>query len=254
MRTTAELPRISYLGRFLDLIQVVAAAPEAGLTLSELAEQSGVPMSTASRLVRLLDEQGLVRRQPDKRIIPGPALLTLGLRSLRRLPTDRYHEAVQTLSDLTGESVSVGLVFGGELTLVARRESAHPLRYVASVGDAIAPHRSAMGKAILAHTSPPQRYEIVRQAVGAKAHAVLADLAGELAEVLETGVARDEEAFAVGLRCIAAPLLDPDGEAVGAVSISGPSARFTRQLANGFVPELLGQTWRLSQMPIAVGA
>ncbi|MBA3331793.1 MAG: IclR family transcriptional regulator [Actinobacteria bacterium] len=253
MKTATELPRVSYLGRFLDLVQVVAAAPEAGLTLSELAEQSGVPMSTASRLVHLLDEQDLVRREPDKRIVPGPALLTLGLRALRRLPTDRYHDAVQTLSELTGESVSVGLVFGGELTLVARRESVHPLRYVASVGDAIAPHRSAMGKAILAHTPPSQRYEIVRQAVGAQAHAVLADLTDELAEALETGVARDEEAFAVGLRCIAAPLLDPGGKAVGAISISGPSARFTRQLADAFVPELLGQTWRVSQLPIAVG-
>ncbi len=251
---TVEEPRVSYLGRFLELVQVVAAGPEAGLTLSELAEQSGVPMSTASRLVRLLDEQGLVRRQLDKRIVPGPALVTLGLHSLRRLPTDRYHDAVQTLSEITGESVSVGLVVGPELTLVARRESAQPLRYVASVGDTIAPHRSAMGKAILAHSPPRQRYEIVRRAVGAQVDTVLADLAEELAEAIETGLARDEEVFAVGLRCIAAPLLDAGREAVGAISISGPSARFTRQLADGYVPDLLTQTRRLSQVPIAVGA
>src|SRR5215207_125739 len=116
------LPRISYLGRFLELVQLVAGAPDPGLTLSELAARGGVPPSTVSRLARLLEEHGLVRRLPDKRYVPGPSLLALGLRSLRRLPADRFNDAVQALVDLTGESVSVGLLLGDEITLVARRE------------------------------------------------------------------------------------------------------------------------------------
>jgi IclR family transcriptional regulator, acetate operon repressor len=247
--TDIELPRTSYLGRFLGLVQIVSAAPDGGLTLSELAAQSGVPASTASRLARLLEEHGLVQRLPDKRYVAGPGLLTLGLRSLRRLPAERFHDAVQTLVDLTNESVSVGLLFGSEITLVARRESAHPLRYVASVGDVIAPHRSAMGKAILAHVSSARREEIMRAAVGDQADEVLAELEPELAETIATGVGRDEESFAVGLRCVAAPIIDGGGEAVGAISISGPAARFSRKLADGFLPALREQTRRLSQLP-----
>ena len=254
LETAEELPRTSYLGRFLELVEVVAEAPDEGLTLSQLAERGRVPASTVSRLVRLLGEHGVVSRLPDKRFVPGPALLTLGLRALRRLPADRYQEAVQTLAELTGESASVGLVVGPELRLVARRESAHPLRYVARIGDAVAPHRSAMGKAILAHVPSGRRLEIVRWAVGADADSVLARLEDELVEAAETGFARDEEGFAVGLRCIAAPLLDPSGEALGAISISGPSARFTRNRADGCTSALLAQTARLSQIPTAVGA
>lgn len=251
--TDNGLPRISYLGRFLDLVQVVAAAPDPGLTLSELAAQGGVPPSTVSRLARLLEEHGLVRRLPDKRYVPGPSLLALGLRSLRRLPADRFNDAVQTLVDLTGESVSVGILLGDEITLVARRESTHALRYVASVGDVIAPHRSAMGKVVLAYAALERCDRILREAVGEDAEAVRADLADELAETLETGIALDEESFAVGLRCVAAPILGGDGSAVGAVSISGPSARFTRDLAEGFVPALREQAHRLSQLPTPVG-
>ena len=254
MKGNEELPQISYLGRFLALVQAVAAAPDEGLRLSELAEKGGVPASTVSRLVRLLDEHGLARRLPDRRIVPGPALITLGLRALRRLPADRYHEAVRTLVELTGESVSVGLLVGEELALVARRESAHPLRYVASVGDAIPPHRSAMGKAVLSHVPRERCREIVRAAVGADADEILAGLEEELAEAAERGVALDEEGFALGLRCIAAPLLGQDGEAIGAISISGPTARLTRNLADGFAPALLEQTRRLSQAPAAVSA
>jgi DNA-binding IclR family transcriptional regulator len=248
-RADIELPRTSYLGRFLGLVQVVSAAPDGGLTLSELAAQGGVPASTVSRLARLLEEHGLARRLPDKRYVPGPGLVTLGLRSLGRLPSERFHDAVQTLVDLTSESVSVGLLLGSEITLVARRESAHPLRYVAKVGDVVAPHRAAMGKVVLAHLPPDRRKEIVHAAVGAEADEVLASLAEELAATLATGVGRDEESFAVGLRCVAAPILDESGEAVGAISISGPAARFSRELADGFIPALREQTRRLSQLP-----
>jgi DNA-binding IclR family transcriptional regulator len=252
--TDNGLPRISYLGRFLELVQLVAGAPDPGLTLSELAARGGVPPSTVSRLARLLEEHGLVRRLPDKRYVPGPSLLALGLRSLRRLPADRFNDAVQALVDLTGESVSVGLLLGDEITLVARRESTHALRYVASVGDVIAPHRSAMGKVVLSYAAPERGDRILREAVGKKADAVRADLADELAETLATGIGRDEESFAVGLRCVAAPILDGDGSAVGALSISGPSARFTRELADGFLPALREQAGRLSELPILVSA
>ena len=106
--------------------------------------------------------------------------------------------------DLTGESVSVGILLGDEITLVERRESSHALRYVAGVGDVIAPHESAMGKVVLAHSPPEQRARIVRRAVGDGADLVLAGLADELDETLAAGIGRDEESFAVGLRCVAA--------------------------------------------------
>jgi IclR family transcriptional regulator, acetate operon repressor len=251
--TDTGLPRVSYLVRFLGLVQVVSAAPDPGLTLSELAARGGLPPSTVSRLARLLEEHGLARRLADKRYVPGPTLLAIGLRSLRRLPSDRFHDAVQNLADLTGESVSVGILLGDEITLVTRRESAHALRYVATVGDVIAPHESAMGKVILAHSGPARRARIVRRAAGDRADVVLAGLEDELAETRETGIGRDEESFAVGLRCVAAPIVGSDGDAVGAVSISGPSARFTRELADRFLPALRDQGRRLSRLPIGIG-
>jgi len=246
--------RTSYLSRVLELAQIVAAGPEEGFRLSELASQAGAPISTVLRLVRLLEDRGLALRLPDKRIVPGPALVKLGLRSLRRLPAERFRDAVQSLVELTGESVSVGLVVGTEVTLIDRRESKHPLRYVASVGDVIPPHRSAMGQAILSHLSGTRRAELVRSAVGAEANAVLAAIEPDLAEAARSGLGRDEEAFAVGLRCIAAPVLGSDGEAMGAISISGPSARFTRELADEFAPALLAQTRQLSELPAVLVA
>jgi DNA-binding IclR family transcriptional regulator len=142
------------------------------------------------------------------------------------------------------------MLFGDEIVLVARHESEHRLRVVAMIGDVIAPQRSAMGKAILAHVSVQRRNEILESALGAGAGAGAARVADELAEELalaaSEGFARDEEIFAVGLRCVAAPVLGPGGEAQGAISIAGPSSRFSRELADGCVPALLDGARRVS--------
>jgi DNA-binding IclR family transcriptional regulator len=217
------------------------------LTLSELAARASVPVSTASRLGQLLEERGMALRLPNRRFVPGPALLMLGLYSLRRLPAERYRAALHALSETSGESVSVGLVIGDEIVLVARHESPHRLRVVATVGDVIPPHRSAMGKAVLAHIGEARRHGLLTKAVGAQASSVAAELEEELRLAGLEGFARDEEGFAVGLRCIAAPLLDPEGEAVGAISIAGPSMRFRRETADSVIPALLEQTRGLSQ-------
>ena len=234
-----------YLARCLDFVDLVSAAPADGLTLSELALQSGMPVSTASRLARLLEDRGLASRLPDKRFVPGPALVTLGLRSLGLLAADRYREAVARLGRSTGESVSVGMMVADEIVLVARHESEHRLRVVATIGDVIAPHRSAMGKAILAHVPAQRRDEILRRAVGDRAPQVAAELADELDRAAARGYACDEEVFAVGLRCRAAPILGSDRHAQAAISIAGPSSRFTEELAERNVPALLEETRRL---------
>ncbi len=236
---------VGYLARCLDFVDLVAAAPAEGFTLSELALASHMPVSTASRLARLLEERGLASRRADKRFVPGPALVTLGLRSLRLLAAERYSDTVASLGRCTGESVSLGMLVGDEIVLVARHESEHRLRVVATIGDVIAPHRSAMGKAILAHVSEHRRNEILRRAVGDRAPRVAAELADELERAAAEGYARDEEVFAVGLRCRAAPILGADGEAQSAISIAGPSSRFTLDLAEGHVPALLEETRRL---------
>ena len=106
-----------------------------------------------------------------------------------------------------------------------------------------------MGKAILSHVGSARRESLLAAAVGRRAPEVALELEAELERAALDGFARDEEVFAVGLRCIAAPLLGADGEAVGAVSIAGPTARFGHDVAESFVPALVEQTRALSYLP-----
>ena len=47
----------------------------------------------------------------------------------------------------------------------------------------------------------------------------------ELQKIRQEGYAVDDEELELGLTCVAAPILGKDGEAIAALSISGPTAR-----------------------------
>lgn len=237
---------VSYLGRLLDVLDLVASDDLSGVGLTELAARTGMPLSTASRLIALLTDRGYVTRAAGGGFVAGSRLVGLGLRAHDRLEdTDRLDAAVRDLAARTGESVSAGLLIGDEIVLMARRESAESLRAVARVGDIIVPHTSAMGKAVLAHL-PADRRRDVLLAAGSDPARVEEDLLDELAETSRTGIGIDEQTYAVGLRCRAAPILGRDGTAIGGISIAGPAARFTPERADACLAGLAEVAQRLS--------
>ncbi|HEX6547791.1 MAG TPA: IclR family transcriptional regulator [Candidatus Dormibacteraeota bacterium] len=240
-----EAAEPSYLGRLLDLVSLIGDEP--GLTITEAGQRTGMPVSTASRLVSLLVTRGFVRRRgTDHALEPGPRLERLALRSLQRMGHHgRFRDRVERLAELTGESVSLSLVEFDHIVLVSRRESEHALRIVARVGDLISPTTSATGKAILAFMSEDRANDILsdRDRMPPAAWSALEE---ELAGVRRCGHARHEEEFAVGQRCVAAPFFSSSGEPVGAISVAGPAARFTREAADAAVRQLLIETRSIS--------
>jgi DNA-binding IclR family transcriptional regulator len=235
-----------YLGRLLDLLAVVGECP--GLTLAELSRRTGIPPSTLSRLTNLLADRGFLRRlEGHGGFMPGPELELFGLRSLQRLTElGRFDACVDRLAAVSDESVSVGVLSGSRIVLVARRESMHPLRMVVRVGDVVPAHRTAMGKAILAHLPRDRRLALLEASGVECARPHLGALESELDAVREHGYAVDEGVFAVGLRCVGAAFFWGGGEPAGAISIAGPDARFSEQRARDAVPALRAEVEAIS--------
>jgi DNA-binding IclR family transcriptional regulator len=50
-----------------------------------------------------------------------------------------------------------------------------------------------------------------------------------LEQTREQGFSHDDEEVFVGARCLGAPIVGPDGNVVAAISVSGPTARVTRE-------------------------
>ncbi|MHB1940766.1 MAG: IclR family transcriptional regulator [Candidatus Dormibacteria bacterium] len=239
-----------HLARLMAVLQTIC--DDSGHpTYRDIAQRVGLPVSTTHRLVAMLTSAGLCGRRPDGTLVPGVQLVSLGLRAMERIqPLPSCQDLVSRLSRETNESVSFGMLAGGTILLIARQECEQTLRAVARIGDIMPPHRTAMGKAILAHLPVEQRLRLLRRASGSDAADLLDRLGPELERALECGYAIDDEEFAQGLRCLAAPVFDHTGHLAGAISISGPIVRFTSAVVASCVP-LLKETCALFA---AVGA
>lgn len=94
------------------------------------------------------------------------------------MPLEPYQNLVKCISTLTNETVSFGMLAGGMILFIARHERGGKASAGARVGEITPPHRSAAGKAILAHVGEERRARILRRAVGSEVPDVLAAAPG----------------------------------------------------------------------------
>ncbi|HTW99845.1 MAG TPA: IclR family transcriptional regulator [Acidimicrobiales bacterium] len=226
-----------YLERLLDLIELVSTGPSTR-SFRQMARLLGAPPTTVHRLLTLLIDRGYCRRTADGAFEAGPRLLGIGAQAAERPEIVAAARAVDELAEITGESASCAILVDDRIVLVARRSSpqAHPPAPL--VGAVLAPHVSALGKAILAGTAAERRRQVLERFVPGCADAILGSLGNELSEVERSGHAIDEETFRPGLRCRAVSAGNPASGTLGGISLSGPLSRFTTSRADSVIPML----------------
>ncbi|NLZ29085.1 MAG: IclR family transcriptional regulator [Firmicutes bacterium] len=118
------------------------------------------------------------------------------------------------------------------------------------IGVRLPMHCTAVGKVLLSGMTTEKVADILAKEGLAKITANTisqpADLHRALEEIREKGYALDDEEIQVGLRCIAAPIKDFNNKIVAAISISGLTAIFTKDLLPFYVKEIKGAAARIS--------
>lgn len=227
--------QVQSLVRALALLNRVAEAQGEGATLTELAQQVGLPASTAHRLLTTLEQERYVRFDHEGRSwsVGVQAFMTgcafTKSRSLGALA--RPH--MRLLMENAGETVNLAVEDEGEAVYLAQVECRQMMRAFARPGSRAPLHASAVGKAMLSTMSDKTLSRILHQRgmprLTPKTITTPSALRAELERVRASGYAVDDEEHAVGLRCIAAPIFDETGEAIAAVSTSGPMARIVEE-------------------------
>src|SRR5438270_12133809 len=96
------------IDRAAELLVSVVESPRA-LAVGELAESTGLPKSTTSRLVGALERRGLVQRAGDRRVAPGPVLLRFAHRDPGDSLVALARPALTALAELSGETINPGV-------------------------------------------------------------------------------------------------------------------------------------------------
>ncbi len=201
------------------------------LTLSELAKGTGTHKSSVFRLLATLENHGFVERQPVERGYRlGWKLLELagrmvGRNELRELAAPFLEE----LAEKSGEIVHLSVLDRGEIVYLDKRGRSQPLTVSTMIGGRSPAHASAMGKALLAGLPADQAQRMLkeRRLIRFTPTTIIDHrrLARELKAIRRQGYALDNEETFPGIRCVAAPLIDGDGQVRAAISVTAPSQR-----------------------------
>jgi len=214
----------------LSILETLGSVHE--MSLTDLARKLGLGKSSVYRLLVTLAQRGYVEKNPQSEryrltyrlfAVGSPAADRFGLR-------EAAHPVMERLAAQTGETVNLGVLDGTRVLNIHKVESHHLLRMHMAVGSGVPAHATALGKVLLAALEP---HELAQRLRGRRLERLTRQtirdrptLRVALARIRDQGFAIDDEECSLGLRCVAAPIVDRQGAVVAALSISGLSQRF----------------------------
>jgi DNA-binding IclR family transcriptional regulator len=213
-------------------------------THADLMRDLGVQRSTLSDSLAELRDLGFVAVR-DRRYLPGARLLTFVRRAAAHGDLSAgVRPSLEALAQVTGETAVWVMEDGGQgdtpgtVVSIDQVESAHPIRYVADIGEPFTMHGTAAGHAFLAFSHR-------------SAHSLAEGNGFDPDELdVELALARDR-GFALKVdttrsTALAAPVLDVHGSIMGVISIVGPTDRLGDAEARVW-PLLAAEIARLSE-------
>jgi DNA-binding IclR family transcriptional regulator len=224
----ADTPKVQTgsqtLSRGIRLLEILAAA-ERNLSIDELAAELGVHRSVAYRLLRTLEDHGLVARDAAGRVTLGTGLAALAsgvARDLQQLALPELTDVANELGMTCLLAVQVDADEAATLVSAAPRQSTAVVSYRPG-------HRHPLthggpGKAILA-SLPEQAWP----------DAATDALRSEIAVTAQRGYALSHDEVVPSLRSVAVPLTLPGQPAASIavihVSFARPEAEIAARLA-----------------------
>lgn len=215
------------------------------LSLSQIAERTQMPVSTAHRLVGELEEWGALARDDAGRYHVGLRLWEVAQSGDLRL-RDTARPFLQDLFSVTQESAHLAIREGNEALYVDRIYSSKRVPRASRIGGRLPLHATAVGKVLLANEAPWLREAYLHGSLSAPTQRTHVDpdaLAAELAQIAEQGYAIANEEVRVGACSIAVPIGGRSGTveaSIGLVMLATQSRNLTQKL-----PALKGTAARI---------
>ena len=225
------------------------------MTLSQAAQATGVSRATARRILRTLTELGYVVQQ-GRQFSLSSGILKLGF---AYLATQNWIEQaaplMRQLSEQFHESCSAAILEGTEIVYVARIPASRIMSVALAVGTRLPAFHTSLGRIQLGFLDDAELWRRLRSLrIEAYTPSTIIDVQALFDRVQEDHAQEfsivDEE-LERGLRSIAVPIVDRNGQAIAALNLSTHSTRTTRnEMRERFLPNLRRVAKQLSSLVV----
>lgn len=233
--------------RALDILLCFTHATD--LTLTEISQQVGLHKSTVHRLLASLEGKGFVIRDAvsDKYRL-GFRVWELSANISRSDdPAVLLLPEMERLRDQLGETVSLYIRDGAERIRIQAVQSNQAIRRVAPVGARMPLYVGASSKVLIAFDGPTAEQLVIDDPLWPSTMDRNLFLE-QLADIREQGFATSVEEREQGAAAVSAPILDRSGRLVAALSVSGPSNRWSLPVMKQYAPLIQEAAERMGKM------
>ncbi|MGE4338881.1 MAG: IclR family transcriptional regulator C-terminal domain-containing protein [Pigmentiphaga sp.] len=244
---------INSLAKGLAVIQAFNEERSA-LSLSDVAERTGLTRATARRVLLTLEDLGLATRNGDPRHFTlTPRVLSLGHAYLSSMPLWNFAEPVlESLVEGLGQTCSIAVLDETEMVYVLRVPVRRILSQGVTIGSRLPLYCNSMGRVLLSDFTPAQLenyFERVELVAHTPRTVVDVDqLAVIVHEVRRKGYAwvRGEMEEHVGGMSV--PIFNPQGRIIAALNSSVNNSPLTEgAISRQFLPRLRQAADRLNR-------
>jgi IclR family acetate operon transcriptional repressor len=225
---------VQSLRRALAIMKAIAASGD-GATLTEISRATKLASSTVHRLLTTLQEDRFIQFKSDgARWFVGVDAFTvgsafLGVRDIAR----SARPLLRRLMEQSGETANLAILNDDMAVYTEQVECLQTVRAICKPGGRVVLHSTSLGKSMLAAMRPEEVHRILTTKGMTRFTSETIDSPGRMTahlnEVRAAGYAIDDEEYTLGLRCVAAAVLNEHGEPTGAISVSGPTTRIGRE-------------------------
>ncbi|MFM9424839.1 IclR family pca regulon transcriptional regulator [Variovorax sp. GrIS 2.14] len=205
------------------------------MTLAEIAERTDMSKGSAQRTVHTLQVLGYIGKHPQtRRFQLLPRTIELGFNYLAGNALIKIaHPYLSQLANASGETASVTEPVGAEMVYVAQLMTSKFIPVLTPVGMRIPMYCTSSGRAWLSSLPDDQVLVLLQMAPRpARTPSTLTDIKPIMARIAEcrrVGYATNAEELFLGDMGIGAPILNRQGDALGAVHLSPPTSRWTME-------------------------
>ena len=200
------------------------------MSLAELSRASGLNKTTTHRLLRALQSESLIDRNPATSSYSlGAGLMALGVQALASSDLRRrVRPVLRTLARETGETATLEVPFEDSMLILDEVAGNHVLGSAGNIGTRWPIHATSTGKVWLAFDETGiDRLGETLKALTANTLTDKDALQPQLAEIRRRGYAITVDEIEEGFTAVATIIRGVLGDVQGALSIGGPTQRLT---------------------------
>ncbi len=238
--------------RAINILKLFSLSkPEWGV--SELGREMHLHKSIVSRLLRTLEQGGLLSQDPQtERYRLSVNLISLAAQVVSLLDVREISRPwLRQLAEACKETVNLSVLESGRVINIDQcLPQSREIKSTGWVGQSMPPHATAAGKVLMCYLPEAELDRLLRRGLAHLTPRTIVSpptLRRELERVREQGYAVAREELEAGLNAVAAPVWDHRGMAVASVNIAGPAYRLTPQMFPKLAVQLKQVTGEISE-------